>query len=299
MAEFAVLDGRGVLALSGEDRVDFLQGLTSNDVRLVGAGRAIFSAFLTAQGKYLHDFFIVEHRDQLLLDCEAERRQDLLRRLGMYKLRSKIALADASETWTVAAAFGDGAPGAFGLPDAAGAAAAFGGGIAYVDPRLVALGVRLVLPRDGACAALAALGLAETAADAYDRHRLAQGVPDGSRDLVVEKSTLVESSFDELNAISWTKGCYMGQELTARTKYRGLVKRRLVPVSVTGPLPPPGTPILRDGREVGELRSGRDGDALAMLRIEVLGAPGEDDSKRPLTAGEARVAPRRPAWGGF
>ncbi len=90
----------------------------------------------------------------------------------------------------------------------------------------------------------------------WDRHRLALGLPDGSRDLEAEKTVLLEAGFDELNGVSWTKGCYMGQELTARTKYRGLVKRRLVPVTVAGSLPLPGTPVLRDGIEVGTMRSG-------------------------------------------
>src|SRR4029077_3031039 len=85
----------------------------------------------------------------------------------------------------------------------------------------------------------------------WDRHRLALGLPDGSRDLEAEKTVLLEAGFDELHGVSWTKGCYMGQELTARTKYRGLVKRRLVPVAVDGPLPPPGTQITLGAAEVG------------------------------------------------
>ena len=97
----------------------------------------------------------------------------------------------------------------------------------------------------------------------WDRHRLALGLPDGSRDLAAEQTVLLEAGFDELHGVSWTKGCYMGQELTARTKYRGLLKRRLVPVAVAGPLPPPGTPVLAEGAEMGEMRSGRDGLGLA------------------------------------
>ena len=95
---------------------------------------------------------------------------------------------------------------------------------------------------------------------------------------------LLEAGFDELHGVSWTKGCYMGQELTARTKYRGLVKRRLVPVAVDGALPAPGTPVLRDGAEVGTMRSGRDGSGLAVLRLEALDAT--------LTCGEARLTAR-------
>ena len=101
---------------------------------------------------------------------------------------------------------------------------------------------------------------------------------------------LLEAGFDELHGVSWTKGCYMGQELTARTKYRGLLKKRLFPVAVEGPTPAPGTPVLRDGAEVGEMRSARDGAGLALLRIEAVEAGG------PFRSGEAVLTPRVPAW---
>ena len=98
-------------------------------------------------------------------------------------------------------------------------------------------------------------------------YRLAAGLPEGSKDMEADRSVLLEAGFDELAGVSWTKGCYMGQELTARTKYRGLVKRRLVPVAIEGPLPPPGTPVLRDGVDVGTMRSGRDGTASGLRRL--------------------------------
>ena len=102
---------------------------------------------------------------------------------------------------------------------------------------------------------LEGLGLAKTGFPAYDRLRLELGIPDGGRDLVPEKSILLEAGFDELNGVDWQKGCYIGQELTARTKYRGLIKKRLMPVEIDGPAPAPGTIITAEGREVGEMRS--------------------------------------------
>ena len=140
--------------------------------------------------------------------------------------------------------------------------------MAFVDPRLAALGVRCILPRADIRCALEGTGLAEAGFPAYDRLRLELGVPDGSRDLVPEKSILLESGFDELNGVDWQKGCYIGQELTARTKYRGLIKKRLMPVEIDGPAPAPGTIVTADGREVGEMRSSRDGLGLALLRLE-------------------------------
>ena len=131
-------------------------------------------------------------------------------------------------------------------------------------------------------------GLAPADFAAWDRRRLALGVPDGSRDLVPEKSLLLESGFDELNGIDWQKGCYVGQELTARTKYRGLVKKRLLPVRLDGPTPEPGALIVRDGQEAGEMRSARDGIGLALLRLDAVA------ENRPLSSGQCEILPLRP-----
>jgi folate-binding protein YgfZ len=287
-ASFALLDDRGILAVGGPDRRAFLQGLISNDVGKVSPDRACYAALLTAQGKYLHDFSIIEHDGVLLLDGERARLADLRRRLSIYRMRAKVTLEEQPDLG-VAAVFGKEALAVFDLPAELGAARIFAGGVAFVDPRLTALGVRCILPRHIACSALAEAGLVETGFEAFDRLRLKLGVADGSRDLVLEKSILLEAGFDELNGVDWNKGCYVGQELTARTKYRGLVKRRLVPVTISGPQLPPGTRICADGREVGEMRSSRDRRGLALLRIDALDA-GE------LTAGEAVIIAEQPWW---
>jgi len=295
MAErsFTELAERGLLAVAGEDRRAFLQGLISNDIEKVAPSRAIYAALLTAQGKYLHDFFVAERDGTLILDGEAARLADLQRRLAIYKLRAKVTLAPEAGGLAVFAVFGGDALAALGLPGEAGAARPYAGGIAFVDPRLAALGARLIAPRDAGATALREAGFAAAEFAAYDRLRLSEGVPDGSRDLAIEKAILLEAGFDELNGVDWQKGCYIGQELTARTKYRGLVKKRLMPVRVEGTLPPPGTPVTLDGKEAGELRSGRDGIALALLRLEAV-AGGQS-----LQAGEARVTALKPDWARF
>ncbi len=292
----ALLADRAALEIAGEDRRAFLQGLVSNDVEKVASDRAIYAALLTAQGKYLHDFFIAAIGDAFYLDAEAARLADLKRRLSLYKLRAKVALGDAGARYAVAAAFGGEALAALGLPTEPGAAAAFAGGIAYVDPRLPELGARLLLPREAGLAPLERAGFAAVDAGAYDRFRLALGIPDGSRDLPVEKAILLESGFEELNGVDWQKGCYIGQELTARTKYRALIRKRLMPVAIDGPLPPPGTKVMLGEEEAGEMRSGRDGLGLALLRLEALD---EAAAGAPLTAGDARLTPKKPAWANF
>ena len=281
---FVIARDRALIALTGPDRHSFLQGLVSNDVTRATAGRAIYAAFLTPQGKYLHDIFIASEGERLLIDCEVARRADLLKRLSIYKLRAKVLLALADDL-AVGLHFGAGALEALGLAAEPGQAKVEADGVVYVDPRLAALGARAILP--------AGRMPAETGTPAdYDRLRISLGVPDGSRDLQVEKAILLENGFDELNAIDWNKGCYMGQELTARTRYRGLVRKRLMPVAIEGEAPAPGTPLLLGDKEAGEMRSAAGDIGLAMVRLEALG-------QGALAAGAAKLSPRKPDWAKF
>jgi folate-binding protein YgfZ len=277
----ALLPHRAVIRLTGDDRVGFLQRLISNDVARATEHVAIHAALLTAQGRFLHELFVIGDGESLLLEGERERLADLERRLKMYKLRAKIAF-EALPDWSVAVAWRD---------DGTMPTVSANGVVGYADPRMTALGLRLAGPSADVAAAAASLGPVVDAAG-YDLHRLALGVPDGSRDLVPEKAILLENGFDELHGVDWKKGCYIGQELTARTKYRGLVKKRLVPVRIEGALPEPGTLVMAGDREAGELRSGRGDRALALLRLEFLEA-----AERPeLTAGGVRLVPEHPAW---
>ena len=279
--QFTLLSHRSVIAVGGDDRVEFLQGLISNDTTKVAPGKAVWAALLTPQGRFLNDMFVVDGGDgTLLLETERERAPALAKKLTLYKLRSKVAVEDRSAALDVAVVFGAGADKA--LP--------IGGTISFVDPRLAGLGVRVLAPAGQAAALLAARGFVETPVEAYEALRLEAGVPDGSRDLRVEKALLLESGFDELNGVDWKKGCYMGQELTARTKYRGLVKKRLFPIEVDGALPAPGTSVHLDGEEVGELRSGSGRRALALLQTEAARGAGA------LTADGVRIVPVIPPW---
>ncbi len=263
LPRLAELPRRSVLAVTGADRVGFLNGLVSNDVALAEPGRAVWAAMLTAQGKWLADFFVFATHDALLLDCEAAQAGFLATRLGRYRLRADVAIEPAPAL-RVFAGWDD----AHVLPEK----------ISAPDPRLPEAGLR-ILAHD--------LAVNADVAD-WDEHRLRLGLPDGSRDLETEKTVLLEAGFDELSGISWTKGCYMGQELTARTRYRGLVKRRLLPVTADGPLPPPGTPVFSEGREVGTVRSSQGRIGLALLRLDGLAGR--------LVAGDIGLTTRIPGW---
>jgi folate-binding protein YgfZ len=291
---------RGLIAVVGEDRQVFLQGLISNDTAKIAGDRAIYATLLTAQGRFLFDLFIAAQpggngADRYLVDCAADRRVDLVKRLSMYRLRAKVTVADVDADWCVAVLFGAGAAQAVGLSPQAGAATAFGDGIAYVDPRLAELGVRLILPRANAAEVLGSLKAADDVSGGHYQHlRATLGVPDAAQELVPEKSIPLENGMDELNAIDWQKGCYMGQELTARTRYRGLVRKRLLPVRISGPAPEPGTPLLLGDKEMGEMRSviGDGTRGFAMVRLEAL-APGATPE---FNAGPAKVSPEVPGW---
>jgi len=288
---YVTLEGRGVVSVGGPEAGPFLQGLISNDVDRVSASRAIYAALLTPQGKFLHDFFVLRQGGDYLLDCEGPRTGDLGRRLLAYRLRADVALADATEDFRIVALIGgeEGAGAPFDLPPGEGGAVPCAGGILMRDPRGATLGLRALLPRDADLAFLAQAGFAPGSAADYERHRLGLGAPDGSRDMEVGRATLMECGFEALNGVDFEKGCYVGQELTARTKHRGLVRRRLARVALEGPLPPAGTPIEAGGKEVGEIRSGQGGTALAVLRLERVADAARAGT--PLSAGGTRVIP--------
>lgn len=274
---------RGVITVGGPDRVEFLQGLVSNDVSRIAEGGAVWAALLTPQGKYRHDFFLVADKDRILIDCEGgDRLMDLGRTLHKYKLRSDVALGIA-DGWSVIAALG-------GAPE-------FDDGMIFADPRRPEAGWRILTPLS--CSAVAdATGFKIGQRDDYDAVRIPLGLPDGSKDMLPDKAILLENGFDELAGVDWDKGCYMGQELTARTKYRGLVKKRLMPVrfdlGTDAVAPVPGTQIMFADRDAGEIKSVTDGVALALLRLDAVEKA--EASGEKLTADGIPIEVRAPDW---
>jgi len=284
-ALFALLADRAVLAIGGEEARAWLQGLVSNDMNKVAPDRPLYAALLSPQGKYLFDFLIAEKDGWFLLDTEAGRLADLKKRLGLYKLRSKVVIEERPD-WAVGA-IAPGGEGALGLVGVM--ARAYAGGIALVDPRLAALGARVIAPKDGLAPALAAAGLAS--GFDYEDHRLVLGVPEGSRDMPPDKAFLLESNFEEMNGVDFDKGCYIGQETTTRTKRRGLVRKRLLPIEGESDLPVPGTAILVGDIDAGELRSARGRLGLALVRLDALEISSKDE--KPLNVGGIKAATRR------
>jgi folate-binding protein YgfZ len=270
---YVPLAHRALIAISGEDRRTFLQGLVSADVEQASAARALYGAYLTPQGKYLYDFFLAEHDGALLLEVEAAGRDDLIKRLSRFRLRSKVSLAPKDD-WLVYAIMG--AP-----AREAGSVERREDGLSVTDPRLAAAGQRVWLPKPPE--------LPQSDFPVWDALRIQLGLADGSRDMVPDKTILLEAGFDELNGVDWAKGCFMGQEVTARSKYRGQIKKRLLPVEIDGPAPEAGAILTLDGKEAGEMRSHQGNVGLAVIRLDSL-------ERGPLSAGETRLTPRIPDW---
>ncbi|MBL94477.1 MAG: hypothetical protein CMF70_04150 [Magnetovibrio sp.] len=290
--KYTILSNRGVIEVSGDDRKHFLQGLISNDIKQVSPTHTIYAALLTAQGKYLFDFFVIEINTSIYIDCEQSRASALLKKLALYKLRAKIDLVDRSQDFQIAAVFGKNPHVPFKLQKRTGHAKRISESIVYIDPRLMQAGVRILSPKSNIEKLLNALPISKVNWEDFDAQRISLGLPDGTRDLVPEKSILLESGFEELNGIDWDKGCYMGQELTARTKYRGLVKKRLIPVTFKGKAPTPGTPITVGRKKVGEMRSTVGNTGMALIRVD-------DITSTPLSAAETIIKPQKPNWVNF
>lgn len=279
------LADRGIVSVSGQDASDFLQGLITNDIEKVSDTAAIYAALLTPQGKFLHDFFIALYKDKFLLDCEADRIPDLIKRLTMYRLRAKVDIADETGNFAVGIML---TPGETDGDADAGSAKIRLDGVSYIDPRHAGLGERMIrlidaddtFPTDD-------MVLANNRAE-YDAKRIGLGIPDSAADLVPEKSMPLEAGFDELNGVDFQKGCYVGQEVTARMKHRSLVKKRLFPVTFDGDLVP-DTPVLAGEVEAGRISSAAGGRGIALLRLDLV-------EKGELTANGLAVRAEKPDW---
>ncbi len=289
MLTLARLESRALVRVSGPDWRSFLQGLITNDVEDLGVGEARFAALLTPQGKFLADMFVVASEDGALLDVQAIQRDDLIRRLTIYRLRAKVEIA--ADDRPVFAAFSplSASPANAGVQMTESQGPQIEGlddldpgvppesGIWVADPRLAELGWR---------------GYGEVEADAgedaYHAHRLTLGVPDPARDCIPDRTYPIEADCDLLNGIDFKKGCFVGQETTSRMKRRGQIKNRMLPLTFDGPPPAFGAEVLAGDLRAGEVLSGDEGRAMALLRLDRI-----DGS---LTVEGRPVEVARPSW---
>jgi tRNA-modifying protein YgfZ len=241
----AHLSSRALVRVAGPDWRVFLQGLLTQDVETLAEGEVRFAALLTPQGKLLFDLFLIGQAEGCMLDVAADRREALVQRLTIYRLRAKAQIeAVEGDVWAMWPA-----PEAAQGPDWA------------IDPRLPALGLRgypLAAP----------YGVAIADEADYDAHRLSLGVPDPARDCPPETTYPIEANFDLLNGIDFQKGCFVGQETTSRMKRRGIIKSRMVGLAFAGRTPAFGAEILAGDLRAGEVLTGADGRATALVRLD-------------------------------
>ena len=253
----ARLDSRALIRVAGPDPRPFLHNLLTQDVETLKPGEVRFAGLLSPPGRLLFDLFLWGEDDGVVLDVAADRRDALMSRLTMYRLRAQVEIA------------ADDRPVLVSWP---GVAEGF-----VADPRLIDLGGR----------ALGERGVTSDE-DAWDAHRLGVGVPDPARDGGHDTHYPIESNFDLLNGIDFRKGCFVGQETTSRMKRRGEIKKRMLPLDFDGPPPPAGSEVLNGDLRAGELLTGRDGGAIALVRLDRLEGT-LTVSGRPATA-------RLPGW---
>jgi len=260
----AHLEDRTVIAVAGPEARSFLQGLITNDVERLAPGKGVYAALLTPQGKILFDFFLVEGDGAVLMDCAALARDTLLKRLSLYKLRSKVVLEPRDQLAVLAEWDGSHAKYA----------------IDYPDPRVDTLGRRAIVAKGEM--------RSDVLPAAADRaHRLALGVPE-AEDFGSDRMFALDGGLDELNAVDFKKGCYVGQELTARMKHRGTARKRLLPVKSDAAIA--GAAVSAAGREIGEVVS----DSFPLIRLDRL-----EEARRAgaaVTIGSSPVDLVEPAW---
>ena len=274
MVQASVLSDRSVIAVGGAEARSFLQGLISNDMETCAPGRAIYAALLTPQGKVLYEFFVTESEGRFLLDCATARAAELVKRLIFYRLRAKIDIAPAPDL-AVAAAW-DNEP------------AIYSDVVVFPDPRLPALGLRMIATRPQLQRIVD-----EAEAGDYQAHRLRLGVPD-SADLPPDTVFALDAGFEELGGVDFKKGCYVGQEVTARMKHRASARRRFLIAEFEGEPPPPDTKLEAAGRDLGNFATGMQGHALALVRLDRLEEAREAGA--PITAAGRLVNLQKPSW---
>jgi tRNA-modifying protein YgfZ len=283
----ALLADRGVVKIAGDGARNFLHGLVTADILQLTPGTARFCALLTPQGKIIADFIVTEAPAKdgggFFLDIPRAHGTALIGKLNLYKLRAKILVEDLSEGLGVLAVW-----------DGSGTTEH---GLAYGDPRVPALGMRVMLPPHLAAATATELGAVLVDASEYEAHRIALGVPQGGTDFNYGDAFPHESDMDQLGGVDFAKGCYIGQEVVSRMEHRGTSRTRAVPVRYDGAAPPAGAVVTAGDRQVGTMGSAASGRALALLRLDRVAdamARGE-----PLVCGGVTIHLVKPGWAHF
>ena len=227
-----ILEDRGLLYINGDDAKEFLQNIITNNIENVSEDRSCFSVLLTPQGKYLYDFIIIKHKSGFLLDCEKEIIDDLYKKLNLYKLRSKVEILNLSNEFVVASLSKEKFLEIENSKDKEGSTIKFREDPIFLDPRSKELGARLIINLEKLYLSLKKLGLEISEVDEYYNHSHLLGIPQVDTKYLQDKIFGIECNFEELNGIDFRKGCYVGQENTARIKLKDKLNKRLFAIKV-------------------------------------------------------------------
>jgi tRNA-modifying protein YgfZ len=283
----ALLPDRGVVKVAGDDARGFLNGLLTADIGAMTPESPRFAALLTPQGKIIVDCIVVEATAEdgggFLLDCPRALAEDLVGKLNFYKLRAKVVAEDLSAKLGVLAIWDGKGTTEYGL--------------CYNDPRLPALGSRVMLPPHLAKEAAGDFGAELADAGAYEAHRIALGIPRGGLDFIYGDAFPHETDMDQLNGVDFAKGCYVGQEVVSRVEHRGSARKRVVPITTDMFAPDAGVPVMAGAKQIGTTGSAAGPKGLAMLRLDYISDA--QASGTPIVAGGVTIQPRKPPWARF
>ena len=277
--EYYLFKKRGIILIEGKDRFKFIQGIISNDIELLRKKPSIYSSLLTPQGKFQHDFFISNFKEKFYLECDKSEQEEIINKFTMYKLRLDVKVSISSNYNIILSKkklnFSESNPSSI---------------LSFYDPRFNNSFFSRTYT-DSSFITTIKKKYVEINENKYETLRLNNCIPDFSIDAIKAKSLLLEMRFDELNGISWTKGCYMGQEITARMKHRRIVKKKIFKVLIDfrNNLK---NEITFENETVGKLTSHNKKDGIAFLDTKAL----SNLNTKKFFSGDSKIIIQEPWW---
>ena len=252
-----ILEDRGILFIDGADSKDFLQNIVTNDINKVNENKSCFASLLTPQGKFLFDFIVIKHKKGYFIDCEKTQIDELFKQLSLYKLRSNVQILNLSNEFVVAALSHEKFISIEGSKDELGFTLKHEEDPILLDPRNKDLGARLVINLEKLNLSLKKLELESASQDEYYNLSFNLGIVQKNTDRLKNKLFGIECNFEELNAIDFKKGCYVGQENTSRIKLKNKLTKRLLPIKIVEGKINEGDSIVNEDSEIGKVLIGK------------------------------------------
>ena len=248
-----ILEDRAILYINGPDVKDFLQNLISNDINKVSDSSSCFASLLTPQGKFLYEFIVVKHKSGYFIDCEKSQSEEIFKQLNLYKIRSKVEILNLSNEFVVASFGFDKYLSIEGAKDVLGFTFKYREDPIILDPRNKKLGARLIINLEKLYLSLKKLGLKNDKIENYYHHSHKLGIVPKNLNKLKNKLFGIECNFEELNGIDFKKGCYVGQENTARIKLKNKLSKRLLPIQLIDGKLSIDEKIYSNNREIGKI----------------------------------------------